>query len=113
MPRSDLHGRWSPDPDAEGAELLHRQTCAEMLGQLAAGTTVPYPYGDALYLLEALRPPAEDAASSAAGPGRRLARAMTRLLTRADSRHPMQRADGGDSVGGGRGTELPGRGVPA
>jgi hypothetical protein len=103
MLRSDMHGQWPSDADA-----LHRQLCAEMLDHLAArGGGAPYPFGDALYLLEAARPAGRGPAP--AGLLRRVARALTRRME-----HPrMARTFVEGSSSGGRSEQLPLRGVPA
>jgi hypothetical protein len=110
MPHSEMHGRWASEP--ERAEL-HRHTCAEMLEQIAAGWSAPYPYGDVLYLLEVVRPPADTVAAPSGGVVRRQLGAAWRLLTRSCNRRPMGRPNGEGSGLGGRGTELPDRRVPA
>ena len=50
MPHFDAHGRWA-------AETPDRQACIEMLEAAAAGAALPYPFDDALRLIEAVCPP--------------------------------------------------------
>lgn len=105
MLRSDMHGRWASEADAP-----HRQLCTEMLDHLAAGGGgAPYPFGDALHLLEAARPAGE--ATAPAGLVRRFARALTRRTER--PRMARTFVEGSGSGGRSRSEQLPLRGVPA
>jgi hypothetical protein len=89
-------------PNLPPDDGTHRQLCAELLVQMAAGNGVaPYPFGDALYLLDGLgrRPPE-------IRPARRrgwLARLLATLrLTGAREERPMEPRGGGGSGGGAR-----------
>jgi hypothetical protein len=103
MLHSDMHGRWTAAAAEERAMRAHRQLCAEMLEQLAAGGSAPYPFGDALYLLDAMHPrvPPDGAL-----------RRLGRFLTSAIQRHPMEPRSG-EGSGDGRSSDVPVRRMPA
>ena len=113
MLHSDLHGRWVSEAD-ERADLLRRQACAEMLEQLAAGGTLPYPFGDALHLLEAVRPPVDHEVRTPPDAARRRLGGILRFLTWRGDRRRMEHSGEGSGGDGRPGDSvLPVRGVPA
>ena len=100
-----------PDGDDVCRDRRHRDLCGEILAQMAAGGAAPYPFGDALYLVDALghrAPPARHG-----GLRRRMARLATLWLTWARRAHRMEQPNGEGSFGGGQSwaADLPLRGL--
>ena len=105
MPNHERHGSWAAE--------FGRAESIEMLELMAAGAALPYPFGDALHLLEAMRAAPDDGEGIATSEGPR--RGRVGFLTWLGERRRM-RAPGSEGSGGGgraRGTQLPDRRVSA